>query len=256
MKALDIYVYHVELITKYVVNVENGDGWGVMWAKDNKIQIRKGIEKNDFWKIVKECKYEDVTYHLRFATHGDVNIENCHPFQVTDNVWMAHNGIINVPEIDTGMSDSYNWSKYVLGPILKQNEKLFGTMPLKEMVQAMIGSYNKIVLLKSNGEKQIINQSQGIIVDEIWYSNDNLFKYLVPYGYIYGSSGISKSSDAKEEQYYYDVICNDESEAYSACLDPETLIDLMSMPSKELGEYIRSNPLSTARMIKDYDCSF
>jgi len=40
---------------------------------------------------------EEIIIHMRWATHGSVNVKNCHPFYDKEhNIWFAHNGVLPI----------------------------------------------------------------------------------------------------------------------------------------------------------------
>lgn len=85
----------------------NPDGAGVMFPLGGNVKIERG-----FWEpehLVSylekvELKERPAVVHFRWATHGDVDVTNCHPFPLQPNVskettmetgiGVAHNGII------------------------------------------------------------------------------------------------------------------------------------------------------------------
>ena len=93
----------------------NSDGAGLMYVKDGKIHIEKGymtfaafIERLNNLNKELNFKEKSLVMHFRITTSGGTKPENCHPFPISDkvedlkatsiiteDVAMAHNGIIN-----------------------------------------------------------------------------------------------------------------------------------------------------------------
>src|SRR5712692_1157809 len=68
---------------------------------------------------------KSLMIHCRIATHGEKNLENCHPYKLTDKkeghkrtIYACHNGMIPGVQIDDKMSDSWNFFNYILKPAL------------------------------------------------------------------------------------------------------------------------------------------
>lgn len=76
----------------------NPDGAGIAWhdPETNTVKVRKFVDCNRMLGYIGTHydELEDVAVlgHFRIATHGAVNITNCHPFRVSCGV-MAHNGV-------------------------------------------------------------------------------------------------------------------------------------------------------------------
>lgn len=150
----------------------NPDGYGVMWAEDGKVMVRRGMEWDGFKKVMMQITGKPHVTHFRWATHGDAQKKNCHPFQVTEDVWMMHNGIIDIPIWEENRSDSYHFAKYVVGPFLKAYPHLYGTAKFDEWVRTMAGRGNKFAFIRSDGKMQIVNERAGTWINEgIWTSN-------------------------------------------------------------------------------------
>jgi glutamine amidotransferase len=111
--------------------------------------------------------------HFRIATHGAVDLDNCHPFRVSDDTALIHNGII--PVMFSSKTDPRSDTRVFADDYLRKlpadwmdDECLF------DMVQEYIG-YSKLVILTRAGEHDayIANESQGQWSDDnkFWYSN-------------------------------------------------------------------------------------
>lgn len=165
---------------------KNSDGYGVMYAKDNKLFICKAIGTAESWvefylkhqAIGKEHGI-DMAFHLRMRTHGDVNNENTHPYPVfgfeEDSVMpvaMMHNGVLRTGNnADPSKSDTWHYIRDYLHVLAKDNPKIIFTDAFRKICGEHIGQGNKFVLMNHLGEMQIINKSAGKEFNGIWFSN-------------------------------------------------------------------------------------
>lgn len=94
----------------------NHDGMGFCTPKS----IYHTLSYQDFEKALRTVvKGEPCIIHFRWATHGSVSIENCHPF-AKGNVKFAHNGVL--PVIPKGdMTDSETAFDNIIYPAIMAN---------------------------------------------------------------------------------------------------------------------------------------
>lgn len=150
----------------------NRDGWGIMWAKHDKVHaVKDKSDFDDFYNIWKQVPH-DVTraLHFRIRTAGEINKSNCHPFQVTDDVWMMHNGSINAMMMDDKMSDTWNFVVNELRPIVKKWPNFMQSKVFNKLMEDVTG-YSKLLFLNSQGE--VLKVRNGVWVERqgIHYSN-------------------------------------------------------------------------------------
>jgi len=114
----------------------NKDGFGLMYSKNNKIITEKFLPKK--FKSVLKCfnkhakNTNQIALHFRFATQGDKNNFNSHPFcilnkKLGDNfdLFLMHNSpLLPAPILDNKKSDTYFFSRYILKPIIKNKPDL------------------------------------------------------------------------------------------------------------------------------------
>ena len=165
----------------------NPDGSGYSyWNPDtNKVEIVRSLNWEDIRGqfIADNKKYGDRTafmVHFRIKSHGLVTKDNCHPFRMADGGAFIHNGIINIPGIPDGQSDTRWFVDQVINALPKdwQFDPIWATM-----VTAMIGNGSKAVALWEKGVWAIYHESAGRWEDadgkyastreqgHIWYSN-------------------------------------------------------------------------------------
>lgn len=191
----------------------NRDGWGIMWAEDGKVHTAKDVSNFDaFYKAWKDVPRHAVRgIHFRIRTHGNINQANCHPFLPRENIGFMHNGFISTPIIDDGMSDTFNFTKYELGPFLDGIEDVFINDPaFKKLMEENTGN-SKLLFINGRGESLRCRDSVWVQDAGIWFSNgislrDRYTSNVSTYSYNAGRSQSSYTPPANTNAgSYYDT---------------------------------------------------
>ena len=157
----------------------NPHGGGFAYAKDGFIIVKKGYELfKDFYEDYKKANIQNINklIHFRIKTSGKINYENCHPFYVTTNLVMIHNGIISNFG-NSEVSDTREFISMVLKPIiLKHGINILNNETFVNTVSEIIGN-SKLVFLDNKGNTYYINKDLGHKNKGIWYSNDSYMSY-------------------------------------------------------------------------------
>jgi hypothetical protein len=154
--------------------IHNPDGFGIMYGDGNKLHVTKTMGSVDetiaLYRDIAEGR--DCVIHYRMRTHGDTDLDNCHPYRVTDDLWMAHNGILSSGNpLDTKKSDTWHFIEYIIKPIAESNMDLIFDPIWLEMIGDMIGSTNKFAFCHSDGRIALVNEQAGIQFGGSWLSN-------------------------------------------------------------------------------------
>ena len=158
----------------------NPDGAGLsFFDKNREIVIKKTMNRSEFVDIYnkavkKHGRYTEMAVHFRIATHGGVNIDNCHPFFTPDkSMSVIHNGII--PVLFNSKKDPRSDTRVFVEEVIPSmpnnwidNEQLFN------VVEEYIGN-SKLVVLGADTESSayIFNENMGHWSGDkkIWFSN-------------------------------------------------------------------------------------
>lgn len=157
------------------VFIKNSDGLGVMYAEDGKLHVYKCLPATaqdfiDFYR--KHAEGRDCVWHARMQTHGDIDFDNCHPYKVTENIWLAHNGVLSTGnDADKSRSDTWHFIKNVIAPALTAQPELMMDKEWQEFIGDLIGRNNKFGLMNAEGEIAIINPDSGVEFVGAWLSN-------------------------------------------------------------------------------------
>jgi hypothetical protein len=159
----------------------NSDGIGVMLAKDGELIIQKMLPQSaqDFIEFYHaNIKGKNCAFHLRMKTHGDIDLENCHPYEVLNkaehgiDLWLMHNGILSTGnKADVSKSDTWHYIRDYLRPMLIENPDFAFHPSFADIVGKHIGSSNKFVMMDDQGRSVTINQSAGVYWAGLWLSN-------------------------------------------------------------------------------------
>ena len=153
----------------------NSDGFGVMYAEGDKVHVFKCLPTNaqefiDFYRAHADGK--DCIWHARMQTHGDIDMDNCHPYKVTDDIWMAHNGVLSTGnDSDQTRSDTWHFIRNILSPALKTDPDLMLDPNWIKFVGSIVGSSNKFGFVRSDGQTAIVNEKSGVNFVGAWLSN-------------------------------------------------------------------------------------
>lgn len=197
--------------------ISNPDGFGfaihagVAIIKDHDMDFEKLWIR---WTDLRKSYFNSVAmFHFRIATHGTLDVDNCHPFDVgnTLDVVLGHNGILPLAmPVHEVRSDSKLFAEIILpamgGVCALDNRETF-----KNLEEWAFGS--KLVILsadpKSLYDWYIINESDGYWDYGMWWSNKSyIYSYAPAYvDYGYGWKGDEHTSTIGKA---YDDRHNDE----------------------------------------------
>jgi predicted glutamine amidotransferase len=154
-----------------------------------------------FWR---KHQHKTIAVHFRMRTQGQIDIENCHPFQVLRkerngiDLWMMHNGTIHTGhKSEPNKSDTYNFVQYTLKPLLAAHPGRIYDEDFQRFISNKIGNWNKLLFMDGAGRTIIINQNRGTVRNGCWLSNTYSIRDRTP-ARAWGRS--SKYDDS----YYFD----------------------------------------------------
>jgi len=182
----------------------NNDGVGIAIQRDNIITIKKSLKWKTFNKYQKRNarKEDNIIYHFRIATHGQINLQNTHPFIITrkgkeidsdfittEKPILAHNGIIsNLTDVLKENSDT----KLLTLLLADKNVKpILFTEGIKALITSIIDD-DRLIIMDRKGNNFMLgefNQDKGI-----YYSNLTWKWRTIYYGF---------GEDYSYNDYYY-----------------------------------------------------
>jgi len=123
-----------------------------------------------FRKAEKDNPDTPFLIHFRIATHGTVDLYNCHPFIVDSEHSFIHNGVIagmSATDKNDNRSDTRIFNDTILRKLPIGWEK---NEAIVSMIESRIG-ISKLCLLSIDGTVTIFNEEKGHWKDGIWFSN-------------------------------------------------------------------------------------
>ncbi len=158
-------------ISKEVLEIcskNNPDGCGFAYVKDGVVWINKYMDFDTFYKNYKEIEpTSTMLIHFRIATHGKVEVKNCHPFKLNNRMALIHNGVISGYGDKQTKTDTQDFIDKIIGNI---SWKMWKNPSFIELVNKAIG-YSKLCILDVDGNHYIVGEEKGEWVDGIWFSN-------------------------------------------------------------------------------------
>lgn len=154
----------------------NPHGAGFCTALDGTVSIIKGLMS---WEEFKEI-YGDPEFwrelplivHFRIATHGAVDEDNTHPFEVIPGkLAFAHNGVLSGMQVKhrPELSDTQVFNRYVLKQL---PHNFLRNDAIRTLLDQACGGYNKLAFLEGDGTITIVNEKAGTTrADGVWFSN-------------------------------------------------------------------------------------
>jgi hypothetical protein len=151
----------------------NPHGCGFAYAHKGTVEIVKGVWNwEEFWAKYKELSHHSLLIHFRWATSGDKDDDNCHPWTMQQGKYaLIHNGVLSIKRSYKSLSDTGNWVKLVMEPMLASGVP-FNDPAFVFLVEEAIGSFNKFAVMDGKGQVCIYNEQQGEWHRGVWFSND------------------------------------------------------------------------------------
>ena len=168
----------------------NKDGAGYTFTNKKNVIVKKGYQdfKEFYSELLKDykkynLKEHNLIMHFRIGTSGGLTKEKTQPFKVTDNVKelnklyiknrktsIVHNGVFSRYTYNTNNSDTQNYIKDFLYPLLKS-----GIRNKTELIKDTL-SYSKLAMLNY---KDTVSLYGEFIKDKgIYYSNYSYNNYI------------------------------------------------------------------------------
>jgi hypothetical protein len=185
----------------------NSDGWGIMYHdEDGSPKAIKGLDLKAFKKAYKKIAKLSIEFfiHFRMRTHGDVNVDQCHPYK-TNNGYLIHNGIIDIKQhLGEHLSDTHHFVEAIWNPLSLTLTP--GSENFDRLIEGFIGGNNRIVAALPNFEFVTINYDSWHLIKslDLMVSNTYAWKdidYVAPKPSYKPAKALPKVSNQWMDQY-------------------------------------------------------
>lgn len=151
----------------------NHDSWGLMWAEKGRITVRRSLDFPSLKLALTDpaLTEKDLFLHLRKRTRGNIDLLNAHPYRVSEDIWLMHNGTLDLDCQHPDFSDTWHLAKHYLTPLLSTQPELLESKDFGRLIAHFIGPDNRLVFLRSDGHSLIVNRQAGIDLMGLWLSN-------------------------------------------------------------------------------------
>jgi hypothetical protein len=179
-----------EKLENSALNNPHGFGFAIAVPKEKRIISERTMNAdesiNQFLKLRGEYPEGYAMWHARYATHGSMTIDNCHPFKLggkDTRTYIGHNGILPTIEVKNDhRSDTRIFAEDILpsmgGVAALDNEQMYNVIE-------NFTSGSKICVLsvdpRAKFQCYIIHEDKGSVDSTgVWWSNDSCY---LDYGY-------------------------------------------------------------------------
>lgn len=165
----------------------NSDGFGLMYLEKDTVKTVKILPKNisQVMETLEPHMNKELGIHFRMQTHGKINLENAHPYQIFNkeegapfDAYLMHNGVLgSFTTNTTEHSDTYNFIEEFIKPLIKSDGySIVNTTTFQRLLDEKISSSNRLLILTDKGFT-IINEKAGTRekIPSTWCSNTYAF---------------------------------------------------------------------------------
>ena len=246
------------------LNNPDGFGFAIVIPSENRIHVERTMNADAsitrFLEMREKYPEGYATWHARYATHGAVNVDNCHPFQVgmgNTQTYLAHNGMLPVVEpLGDTRSDTRIFAEDILptigGVTSLDNEQVWNL--LEDFTNG-----SKIVILtidpRAKHQCYILHENKGWKDSSgVWWSNQSCYLttsmsgFASPYSYGLKDDAAQKWEECDTCETFFDI--SQMQDGY--CMQCGTCIDCKTYVSDCLCYTKQTDKKDMARHIEEF----
>jgi len=209
-----------EKLENSALNNPDGFGFAIVIPSENRIHVERTMNADASISRFLEMreKYPEgyATWHARYATHGSLTVDNCHPFQVgigNTQTYLAHNGILPVIEpVGDKRSDTRIFAEDILpaigGVTSLDNEQVWNI--LEDFTQG-----SKVVILtvdpRAKHQCYLLHENKGWKDSSgVWWSNQSChlttpMRMTTPFGFGLKDDSAEKWVDCETCESFFEI---------------------------------------------------
>ncbi|MGQ0699181.1 MAG: class II glutamine amidotransferase [Panacagrimonas sp.] len=153
----------------------NNDGWGLMGhdAGGRRLLERHSVTSlEELLETEEELAHAEYALHLRRRTRGRVDLDNTHPFEIDEGVYLMHNGTLNFDGGLAGDSDTRSFALQVLRPLARRYTGLLVDREFLRLLELSLNPQNKAVLYDFPRRRfDFLNRATGAEFEGLWLSS-------------------------------------------------------------------------------------
>lgn len=153
----------------------NGDGWGLMGVAADGRRLLERHAQSDLGALLateEHLAQAEYALHLRRRTRGRVDLENTHPFEIDEGIYLMHNGTLSFDEGPAGDSDTRSFAELVLRPLSRRYPGLLIDREFLHLLELSLSTQNKAVLFDFPRRRfDFLNRHAGAEFEGLWLSS-------------------------------------------------------------------------------------
>ena len=173
---------------------QNRDGIGFCYYQNNKWNWKKFSSFDEFYNFYSNCDYQKAIIHFRLGTYGSKNINNTHPFLISEKRDIdLTEGVLSDDEIlimeNGNTSEIFDIAKFILAEDLKQKDfsdtktiayvfKKLNIFDAKEIAK-------RLSLLDNSSRFVVITNKNVFLLGNFIKYKKNVYLSSSPYHYVY-----------------------------------------------------------------------
>lgn len=230
----------------------NPDGFGIAYGDGDTLHLLRlvGSEKEILAAYDQHGAGRECVIHFRMATHGAKDIDNAHPYNVTPEIVIAHNGVLSCGNpAQPHMSDTWHLIEYVIRPIAETSPDLLFCPTWGKVIGNLIGPSNKLAIVHRDGRVALVNEASGTTHKGAWLSNTYAWSSPDQYaGRWYSTGRVTPKGYHEAEIETIEDYMYDDGEA----ITEELLTAYVNNAENGIAEYVRNNPEKAALALSLY----